>query len=131
MVWDNLQLSMTIPMINNTGFTCRQHNHMHKPRKKQKIEADASTRHDAKPKFVKLEALPWNQVNLPDRLEDAEGFFGLEEISDVEVVRDKYLGRVEYRVGEAPQDAPSHRSFANFPRYLAQLFVVLSMRRII
>ncbi|KAI4132015.1 MAG: hypothetical protein LQ341_006316 [Variospora aurantia] len=74
---------------------------MHKPRKKQKIEADASTRHDAKPKFVKLEALPWNQVNLPDRLEDAEGFFGLEEISDVEVVRDKYLGRVEYRVSSS------------------------------
>ncbi|KAL8645419.1 MAG: hypothetical protein Q9210_006717 [Variospora velana] len=74
---------------------------MYKPRKKQKIEADASTRHDAKPKFVTLEALPWSQVNLPDRLDDAEGFFGLEEISDVEVVRDENLGRVEYRLSSS------------------------------
>ncbi|KAL9016450.1 MAG: hypothetical protein Q9185_006219 [Variospora sp. 1 TL-2023] len=87
--------------MSNTGSSCRQDDHMYKPRKKQKIEADASTRHDAKPKFVTLEALPWNQVNLPDRLEDAGGFFGLEEISDVEVVRDENLGRVEYRLSSS------------------------------
>lgn len=93
-------------MTSSTGSSFRQDDHMYKPRKKQKIEADASIRHDAKPKLVTLEALPWNQVNLPDRLEDAEGFFGLEEISDVEVVRDENLGRVEYRVGRAPQPLP-------------------------
>lgn len=49
---------------------------------------------------VSVSALPWTEVPLPDRLDDAEGFFGLEEISDVEIVKDAKLGRVEYRVGE-------------------------------
>lgn len=55
-------------------------------------------------KATGIDALPWSQVKLPDRLDDAEGFFGLEEISDVEVVRDPKLGRVEYRVGEASSE---------------------------
>ena len=46
---------------------------------------------------VALDKLPWNQVAV-DRLEDAEGFFGLEEISDVDVVRESTLGKVEYKV---------------------------------
>jgi ATP-dependent RNA helicase DDX24/MAK5 len=37
---------------------------------------------------VKLDALPWNQVELPDMFEDAEGFFGLEEIDGVDIVRE-------------------------------------------
>ncbi|KAI4169227.1 MAG: hypothetical protein LQ346_008985 [Caloplaca aetnensis] len=49
-------------------------------------------------KAVGIDALPWGQAKLPDRLDDAEGFFGLEEISDVEVVRDPTSGRVEYRL---------------------------------
>ena len=40
-------------------------------------------------KVVRGDALSWKRVNLPDRLEDAEGFYGLEEIGDVEVVRDE------------------------------------------
>lgn len=46
---------------------------------------------------VAPDKLPWNQVAV-DRLEDAEGFFGLEELSDVEVVREPTLGKVEYKV---------------------------------
>ncbi|RMZ83158.1 hypothetical protein DV738_g1178, partial [Chaetothyriales sp. CBS 135597] len=38
---------------------------------------------------VRGDALKWKQVELPDRLEDAEGFYDLEEIDDVEVVRDE------------------------------------------
>ena len=54
---------------------------------------------------VVLDALPWNEVTFPERFEDAEGFFGLEEISDVEVFRDQSFGKVEYRVkaGKVPQ----------------------------
>ena len=48
-----------------------------------------------------LDALPWNEVALPDRLDDAEGFLGLEEASGVEIVRDLSVGKVEYRVGKA------------------------------
>lgn len=37
---------------------------------------------------VALDALPWNEVEMPDMFEDAEGFYGLEEVDDVEVVRE-------------------------------------------
>lgn len=63
-------------------------------KKKRRREATSGS------KAVEIDALPWGQAKLPDRLDDAEGFFGLEEISDVEVVRDPTSGRVEYRVGE-------------------------------
>lgn len=45
---------------------------------------------------VTLETLPWHEVPFPENFEDAEGFFGLEEISDVDVVKD--LGKVEFKV---------------------------------
>ena len=48
---------------------------------------------------VSLDSLPWQEVAFPESgFEDAEGFFGLEEISDVEVLKDPKLGKVEYRV---------------------------------
>ena len=50
-----------------------------------------------------LDELAWKTVALPDRLDDAEGFFGLEEIEDVEVVKDEKNGRIEYRVGKISQ----------------------------
>ena len=64
----------------------------HKARKRRKIDAGRETnssRKNAKPHgtFVNVDQLAWKQVALPDRLEDAEGFFGLEEIDDVEIVR--------------------------------------------
>ena len=56
-------------------------------------------------KAVVLDALPWNEVAFPERFDDAEGFFGLEEISDVDVLQDKNLGKVEYRLkaGKVPR----------------------------
>ena len=70
-------------------------------RKKQK-KSSSSHDHDGalNSKLVSLEQLRWNSVALPERLEDAEGFFGLEEIDDVEVVRDGEQGKVQYRVGK-------------------------------
>ena len=48
---------------------------------------------------VSLDSLPWQEVAFPESgFEDAEGFFGLEEISNVEVVKDPKLGKLEYRV---------------------------------
>jgi ATP-dependent RNA helicase DDX24/MAK5 len=37
---------------------------------------------------VAIDALPWNEVKLPDMFDDAEGFFGLEEVEGVEVVKE-------------------------------------------
>lgn len=73
-----------------------------KTRKRQRVDVIRGRVNPpvAKNKSVSLDALPWTEVLLPDRFDDAEGFFGLEEIEDVEVVRDKILGRLEYRVGK-------------------------------
>ena len=66
-------------------------------KKRQRIEAIPGTKSSTP---IALHALNWKEVTLPDRLEDAEGFFGLEEIEDVEVVRDAQSGKIEFRVGE-------------------------------
>ena len=70
---------------------------MLRSKKRQRIEAIPRTESSTP---VALHALNWKEVTLPDRLEDAEGFFGLEEIEDVEVVRDVQSGKIEFRVGE-------------------------------
>lgn len=70
------------------------------PPKRQRLD-----QHSSKPKSkstqrrpVAIDDLAWKSVTLPDQLEDAEGFYGLEEIEDVAVVRDG--GELEYRVGK-------------------------------
>ena len=47
---------------------------------------------------ILINDLAWNSVKLPDQLEDAEGFYGLEEIENVAVVREE--GGLEFRVGK-------------------------------
>ena len=42
--------------------------------------------------------LSWREVTPPERLDDAEGFLGLEEIDDVEVVRDEKGNHTHFRV---------------------------------
>ncbi|KAF4543230.1 ATP-dependent RNA helicase mak5 [Lasiodiplodia theobromae] len=68
-----------------------------KARKRQRIDdasADAAKTTAKKSKTtkpgekVRLENLQWKEVDMPDRLGDFEGFFGLEEIDDVDVVRE-------------------------------------------
>lgn len=70
-----------------------------KSRKRQRADNN-STQPITKTTALALDVLPWTEVPLPDRFEDAEGFFGLEEIDDVEVLRDPILGKLEYRVGK-------------------------------
>lgn len=48
------------------------------PRKKTKQEK----------RLVVADSLPWQTVDIPEMFDDAEGFYGLEEIKDVDVVRD-------------------------------------------
>jgi hypothetical protein len=59
-------------------------------KKRQRIPPVATTNvaTDVKKLPVALDALPWNEVEMPDMFEDAEGFYGLEEVDDVEVVRE-------------------------------------------
>jgi ATP-dependent RNA helicase DDX24/MAK5 len=59
-------------------------------KKRQKIElAKKPSTATATPKRpVAIDALPWNEVVMPDMFDDAEGFFGLEEVEGVEVVKE-------------------------------------------
>ena len=72
-------------------------------RKRQKVEQPSVAERPAKKaktgnskKPVRLDKLPWRDVEMPDRMDDYEGFFGLEEIDDVEVLRDEATGHVSY-----------------------------------
>ncbi|KAF2209380.1 hypothetical protein CERZMDRAFT_47476 [Cercospora zeae-maydis SCOH1-5] len=75
-----------------------------KARKRQKLsrEDGAALSHAQKtpasvPKRkVVLDSLKWKPVSLPDRMDDYEGFFGLEEIEDVEVARDGATGTLAF-----------------------------------
>ncbi len=49
-------------------------------------------------KVVVPNSLNWKAVPLPDHLDDAEGFFGLEEIDGVDVTRDEKSGEVQFMV---------------------------------
>lgn len=101
-----------------------------KARKRQKVDQPSTGERPAKKartsgsknskKPVKLDNLPWKDVDMPDRMDDYEGFFGLEEIDDVEVIRDDATGKVSYishheAVGGESDEYPSDgEEFAGF-----------------
>lgn len=58
---------------------------------------------------IRQEELSWSEVAMPDRLEDLEGFYGLEEIEDVDVVRDEKTGSFAFRkIGQRPDEDEEH-----------------------
>ncbi|KAJ5646891.1 ATP-dependent RNA helicase mak5 [Penicillium lividum] len=46
---------------------------------------------------VGVDDLNWKEVAMPDRMEDAEGFFGLEEIDGVDIIRPQGNGTVQFK----------------------------------
>lgn len=54
---------------------------------------------------VRADALAWKDASMPDRMDDYEGFFGLEEIDGVDVVKDASSGQMSF-LAEATK-APS------------------------
>ncbi|KAI9874252.1 MAG: ATP-dependent RNA helicase, partial [Pleopsidium flavum] len=72
-------------------------------------------------KVVSIDELKWSEVTLPDRFDDAEGFFGLEEIEGVEVVRPDGGEKVQYILaGKGSENGllkpGNHTSSVNNPR---------------
>ncbi|CEO60533.1 hypothetical protein PMG11_05158 [Penicillium brasilianum] len=51
---------------------------------------------------VGIDDLNWTEVALPDRLEDATGFLGLEEIDGVDIIRSSGGGEVQFKAKEGP-----------------------------
>ncbi len=59
-----------------------------KYKKRQKIESAKNGFSKPQKRAVAVDALPWNEVKMPDMFDDAEGFFGLEEVEGVEIVKE-------------------------------------------
>ncbi|KAH7381264.1 P-loop containing nucleoside triphosphate hydrolase protein [Phaeosphaeria sp. MPI-PUGE-AT-0046c] len=68
----------------------------HKAHKRQKVEKKPRPEIPVPKRKIRLDDLGWTQVSLPDRLDDFEGFYGLEEIEDVSVVKDPVTGNVSF-----------------------------------
>jgi ATP-dependent RNA helicase DDX24/MAK5 len=66
-------------------------------KKRQKVEIAG---HDSiiSNRIFNIDELNWKEAQLPDRLDDAGGFFGLEEIEGVEVVRPRGKGQIKFKV---------------------------------
>ena len=69
----------------------RKHSAKQRPKKRPKKE-------DVQHQVVGESDLAWKEVTLPDRLEDAEGFFGLEEIDGVDIIREEGKPGIQFRV---------------------------------
>ncbi|KAL4896147.1 P-loop containing nucleoside triphosphate hydrolase protein [Aspergillus ambiguus] len=68
-----------------------------KKRKRGANSSNAGDKDDGWDGIVGVEDLNWKEVALPDRLEDAGGFFGLEEIEGVDVVRPQGNGEIRFK----------------------------------
>jgi ATP-dependent RNA helicase DDX24/MAK5 len=83
-----------------------------KPNKKPKPQKEKPRKEhtsDVPPKLPSKEArivgiddLKWSEVAVPDQLDDYEGFFGLEEVENIEVVRHADSGKVSFKAPDAP-----------------------------
>ncbi|KAI1776989.1 DEAD-domain-containing protein [Hypoxylon cercidicola] len=62
-----------------------------------------STKKAAARKPTSANSLRWQKAKLPDMFDDAEGFFGLEEVDDVEVIRNDD-NTIEFRAAETSID---------------------------
>jgi ATP-dependent RNA helicase DDX24/MAK5 len=56
-------------------------------KKRQKVEPVKNK--TVEKRAVAVDALPWNEVKLPNMFDDAEGFFGLEEVDGVEIIKER------------------------------------------
>lgn len=66
-------------------------------KKRQKRQLNDSRIHSSE-EIVSIDDLAWKEVTLPGRLDDAEGFFGLEEIDGVDIQRPQGGGEVKFKV---------------------------------
>ncbi|KAI6891340.1 P-loop containing nucleoside triphosphate hydrolase protein [Hortaea werneckii] len=89
-----------------------------KARKRKRLEGgDIEPVNQAKPQKPAKKAktarraddLAWRDVAMPDRMDNYEGFFGLEEVDDVEVVKDEGTGKISFLSKEA-RVAPEQES---------------------
>ncbi|KAF3042639.1 ATP-dependent RNA helicase [Didymella heteroderae] len=76
----------------------------HKAHKRQKLEKAPRPATKKQKRRVQLNDLGWKTVGMPDRLEDTEGFYGLEEIDDVEVIKDATTGNITFQTTKTEEE---------------------------
>lgn len=57
-------------------------------KKKRKAPRAIIPSKTTKKRKVSVDKLPWKTIELPEMFDDAEGFYGLEEVTGVHVVKD-------------------------------------------
>ncbi|KAK6351271.1 ATP-dependent RNA helicase [Orbilia javanica] len=77
----------------------RSHSQASKARKRRKIGSTTTEAVPKRWKTVTPDSLKWRKVDMPDRLDDVEGFFGLEEIDDVQIINNN--GLLEFKAARA------------------------------
>ncbi|KAF2641085.1 DEAD-domain-containing protein, partial [Massarina eburnea CBS 473.64] len=82
--------------------------------KRQKLEnaPPPKPKTNAPRRKIRLNDLQWKGVSMPDRLEDFEGFYGLEEIDDVEVVKDDATGQISFETTKTEEQIKEERKKA-------------------
>ena len=84
-------------------------------KKRQKLEGHDVSRNEhiaVRQTGLKADLLAWKSVSMPDHLDDYEGFFGLEEVDDVDVVKDLETGQVQFAATQTAQTRPVKESDA-------------------
>ncbi|KAH6644949.1 DEAD/DEAH box helicase [Truncatella angustata] len=74
--------------------------------KKQKTRPQPKKPTTKTRRTVGFDSLRWTSAKLPDMTNDAEGFYGLEEVDDVEIVKDQD-NNIRFRVFDAKSDSNS------------------------
>lgn len=74
-----------------------------KSKKKPKVQTQSGAENSdpAPPQVFGVDDLNWKSVELPDRMDDLGGFFGLEEIDGVDIVRQANPGDIKFKVNTA------------------------------
>lgn len=86
-----------------------------KARKRQKVEGKAAPQMEEKTvreTGLRADSLAWKSVSMPDHLDDYEGFFGLEEVEDVDVVKDPETGNLSFATAQSAPQTP-HKDQGN------------------
>ena len=66
----------------------RKRSEGHAKRPKASGAASKRQKSNAGKKVTSVDALSWKSVDVPEMFDDAEGFYGLEEVEGVDIVRD-------------------------------------------
>ncbi|KAF2870313.1 P-loop containing nucleoside triphosphate hydrolase protein [Massariosphaeria phaeospora] len=77
--------------------------------KRQKLDQSTATKPPKVKRRVRLDELQWKDVSMPDRLDDFEGFFGLEEIDDVDVVKDDTTGHMSFQTTKTEEQVAKEK----------------------